>query len=116
MNKNDIMYKCPMCNRVINELVYTSIYGIGRCLGCETPVIYFEPFKIDKDSKINKSPNMDPIMVAINKIIEEEKDKSYYKGFDEGAKCSSEKSYFEGYNRDHNEGYDRDIIMDTTRL
>ena len=135
MNKDDVMWKCPQCGRIVPDSLYMMRRGYGAC-ECEgeyyTRICYwqFDKFILDEDDTIPKLIDIKTMSIdievmikdAINEVLDEELEKSYrtgysrgfeegadegyWKGYEEKAKCSSEESYSEGYNRGHNEGYD----------
>ena len=99
MNKDDKMWKCPICDRLISNLAYMTNDGSNICPRCKTSIVYYELFKIDKNDNIY--PLID--------IEESEKiyHKGYYEGYKEGIKsCRSEESYAVGYHKGYNVGYD----------
>lgn len=116
MNKNDVMWKCNICDRIIPDSLYMVAKMHGVCECGEQYYWQFDKFILDKDNEICKSINIsDDIEQKVKDIIkdnlEAEFEKTYRDGYSRGYEEGEESGYFHGYS----EGYDTGRIGELTR-
>lgn len=86
MNRGDVMYKCPKCDRLISEFSYLLTDSSSNCPHCDTPIMYYESFKIGKSDDIDQ--------LTIAELLNREIEKIYLDGYKNGYK---ECMYLLGY-------------------
>lgn len=109
MNKDDVMWKCPLCGRIISDPVYMmrKDYGICECnYGLLSYYRHFKKFILDKDDTIHEPIDIKTMSIgievmikdAINEVLDEELEKTYRDGYSRGFEEGAEAGYARGYN------------------
>ena len=106
MNRYDVMWKCPLCDRMIPDSLYMVAKMHGVCECKEQYYWQFDKFIIDKDDKIGESIDIpDDIEQEVRDIIKNSLEVELGETYLDG--------YYTGYKTGYNERYkDRnDTIM-----
>ena len=98
MNKGDIVYKCPNCDRLIPYDAYIMRKCYVQCQ-CGIPYYDFRHFIFDKDDEIKVD-----LEVQVEKTIDELIEKSYRDGYSRGYEEGEESGYSEGFDDGYEEG------------
>ena len=119
METNEIMYKCPKCDRLMSKAAYLLTICTSACpnCNCDMPTVYYDEFKIDKGDKIEVKDDgikleiyiKDRIATIIKEVMSEEFERAYRDGYslgyEEGEEDNSKLNYNKGYVRGFNSGY-----------
>lgn len=105
MRTNEIMYKCPVCDNLMNKLTY--LLAASECPVCNAPIIYYDTFKIDKDDTIGFGDNEiilssdieAKIAAVVNDAMSEEFERSYRDGYSRGYEEGDADGYANGYEK-----------------
>ncbi len=105
METNETMYKCPRCDRLMSKAAYLLTDRISVCPNCNTSIVYFKTFKIDKGDKIEVEDDgikleiyiKDRIATIIKEVMSEEFERAYRDGYSRGYEEGDEAGYADGY-------------------
>ena len=95
MKKDDIMWKCPYCGRIIPDMSYIIRKDHGQC-PCGAWYWELNMFMLDKDDEITVD-----LETAVEKTIEQLIEGAYRDGYSRGFEAGDEHGYADGYD----EGY-----------
>ena len=95
MNRYDVMWKCPLCDRMIPDSLYMVAKMHGVCECKEQYYWQFDKFILDKDDKISESIDIsDEVEQEVRDIIKN------------SLEVEFEKTYLDGYSRGKVEAYE----------
>ena len=107
METNEIMYKCPKCDRLMSKAAYLLTICTSACpnCNCDMPTVYYEEFKINKGDEIEAKKDdielsiyiKDQIAIVLKEVMGEEFERSYRDGYSRGYEEGEEAGYITGY-------------------